>query len=76
LTPVSAIASSHFLWMRGSWSSNSIWRPPSGSRWCRRPRRQAALARDLLALVQQFNRADDGTIAVPGEYLEIVVARR
>jgi ubiquinone/menaquinone biosynthesis C-methylase UbiE len=37
---------------------------------------QAALARDLLALAGQFNRSGDSTMVVPGEYLEIVVARR
>jgi len=37
---------------------------------------QAALRRDLLALVGEFNRADDGTMVVPGEYLEVVVTKR
>ncbi|PWB64724.1 MAG: SAM-dependent methyltransferase [Bradyrhizobiaceae bacterium] len=37
---------------------------------------QAALAADLLALVQAFNRSGDATMLVPGEYLEIVVTRR
>ena len=37
---------------------------------------QQALADDLLALVGRFNRAGDGTVAAPGEYLEIVVTRR
>lgn len=37
---------------------------------------QAALAADLLALVQAFNRSGDATMVVPGEYLEIVVTRR
>jgi ubiquinone/menaquinone biosynthesis C-methylase UbiE len=36
---------------------------------------QAALQRDLTTLVDQFNRADDGTMAVPSEYLEIVITR-
>lgn len=40
------------------------------------PAAQAALERDLLALIGQFNRAKDGTMVVPGEYLEIVVTRR
>ena len=37
---------------------------------------QAALARDLLALVGDFNRADDGTVAVHSEYLEVVITKR
>ena len=37
---------------------------------------QAALESDLLALVGRFNRAADGTMVVPGEYLEIVVTRQ
>ena len=36
---------------------------------------QAVLQQELLALVGQFNRAGDGTMDVPGEYLEIVVTR-
>jgi ubiquinone/menaquinone biosynthesis C-methylase UbiE len=35
-----------------------------------------ALHADLVALIGRFNRADDGTVAVPSEYLEIVVTRR
>lgn len=37
---------------------------------------QAALQRDLLALVGRFNRSGDATMVVPGEYLEVVVTRR
>jgi ubiquinone/menaquinone biosynthesis C-methylase UbiE len=40
------------------------------------PEAQTALARDLRALVREFNRADDGTMVVPGEYLEVVATRR
>ncbi len=36
---------------------------------------QAALERDLLALVETFNRSGDGTMVVPSEYLEVVVTR-
>ncbi|HKA71138.1 MAG TPA: methyltransferase domain-containing protein, partial [Xanthobacteraceae bacterium] len=36
---------------------------------------QAALKRDLLALIDQFNRAEDGTMVVPSEYLEVVITR-
>jgi hypothetical protein len=39
------------------------------------PARQAALGRDLIALVGQFNRAEDGSMVVPSEYLEIVITR-
>ena len=40
------------------------------------PAAQAALRRDLLALVDQFNRSGDGSMVVPSEYLEIVITRR
>jgi SAM-dependent methyltransferase len=39
------------------------------------PQAQAALARDLLVLVAEFNRAKDGTMVVPSDYLEVVVTR-
>ena len=38
--------------------------------------RQDALERDLLALITTLNRAEDGTMVVASEYLEIVIARR
>jgi ubiquinone/menaquinone biosynthesis C-methylase UbiE len=37
---------------------------------------QAALEADLLNLFGRFNRAQDGTLAAPSEYLEVVVSRR
>jgi ubiquinone/menaquinone biosynthesis C-methylase UbiE len=37
--------------------------------------RQAALADDLLSLIARFNRADDGTMVVPSEYLQVVITR-
>ena len=37
---------------------------------------QSALTSDLMALIGQFNRSGDGSIVVPGEYLEIVITRR
>jgi ubiquinone/menaquinone biosynthesis C-methylase UbiE len=40
------------------------------------PAQQAALEDDLLALVARFNRAGDGTMVVPSDYLEIVITRR
>jgi SAM-dependent methyltransferase len=40
------------------------------------PAGQAALEADLLALIARFNRAEDGTMVVPGAYLEVVVTRR
>jgi SAM-dependent methyltransferase len=39
------------------------------------PPGQAALERDLLGLVDTFNRSGDGTMVVPSEYLEIVITR-
>jgi hypothetical protein len=35
-----------------------------------------ALEADLLALVRRFNRAQDGTVVIPSEYLEVVAVRR
>jgi hypothetical protein len=35
-----------------------------------------ALESDLLDLIARFNRADDGTMVVPSEYLEAVVVKR
>ena len=40
------------------------------------PGGQAALAGDLLALIHRLNRSGDSTMVVPGEYLEVVIARR
>lgn len=37
---------------------------------------RAALEADLLDLIARFNRADDGTMVVPSEYLESVIVRR
>jgi ubiquinone/menaquinone biosynthesis C-methylase UbiE len=39
------------------------------------PAAQAALRRDLVALIDQFNRSGDGSMVVPSEYLEIVITR-
>jgi ubiquinone/menaquinone biosynthesis C-methylase UbiE len=39
------------------------------------PAGQAALQRDLLELVAQFNRSGDESMVVPSEYLEVVVTR-
>ncbi len=36
---------------------------------------QAALGADLLALAAGFNRAEDGTMVLPSEYLEVVITR-
>lgn len=36
---------------------------------------QAALQRDLMALIDQFNRSGDSSMVVPSEYLEIVITR-
>lgn len=37
--------------------------------------RRPALEADLLELIGRFNRADDGSMVVPGEYLEVVVTK-
>jgi ubiquinone/menaquinone biosynthesis C-methylase UbiE len=37
---------------------------------------KAALTRDLMALVEQFNRSGDTSVVVPSSYLEVVVRRR
>lgn len=37
---------------------------------------RSALRRDLIALIGRFDRSGDGTMVVPGEYLEVVVTRR
>lgn len=37
---------------------------------------QKALAQDIAELIGRFNKAEDGTLVVPSEYLEIVVTRR
>ncbi len=38
--------------------------------------KQQALVADLIALIARFNRATDGGMVVPGEYLEIVISKR
>ena len=38
------------------------------------PAGQAALQGDLVALIDRFNRSGDGSMVVPAEYLEIVIA--
>jgi ubiquinone/menaquinone biosynthesis C-methylase UbiE len=40
------------------------------------PEGQAALREDLLSLMWQLNRANDGSMVVPSEYLEVVVVKR
>lgn len=37
---------------------------------------KAALERDILELIGEFNRAGDGTMVVPSEYLEAVITKR
>ena len=37
---------------------------------------RAALEADMLDLIGRFNRADDGTMVVPSEYLEAVIVKR
>jgi SAM-dependent methyltransferase len=38
--------------------------------------KQEALSADLIALAESFNRATDGTLVAPGEYLEVVIRRK
>jgi hypothetical protein len=38
--------------------------------------KQSALRNDIMALVAQFNHANDGTVAVRSEYLEVVIIKR
>jgi ubiquinone/menaquinone biosynthesis C-methylase UbiE len=37
---------------------------------------QAGLARDIIALIERMNVAKDGTMVLPGEYLEVVITRK
>ena len=37
---------------------------------------QQGLGKDLLALIGRMNRAEDGTMVVPSEYLEVVITKR
>ena len=39
------------------------------------PAARDTLTDDLLSLMERFNRADDGTVVVPSEYLEVIVTR-
>ena len=38
--------------------------------------KQEALAADLIALAEKFNRATDGTLVAPSEYIEVVIKRK
>jgi ubiquinone/menaquinone biosynthesis C-methylase UbiE len=40
------------------------------------PQRQTDLRNDLHALIVRMNRANDGTMVVPSEYLEVVITKR
>lgn len=40
------------------------------------PENQSALTKDLTTLIAKYNVADDGTMVVPSEYLEVVVTKR
>lgn len=40
------------------------------------PKGQIALTGDILALIEEFNRAKDGTMVVPGEYLEAIITKK
>ena len=38
--------------------------------------KQNGLRTDLRSLITRLNKADDGTMVVPGEYLEAVIVKR
>jgi len=38
--------------------------------------KQESLAEDLIGLAERFNRATDGSLVAPGEYLEVVIKRK
>ncbi len=38
--------------------------------------KQTDLEKDLLDLIDSFNRAEDGTMVVPSDYLEVIIAKR
>lgn len=38
--------------------------------------KQESLAADLIALAEKFNRATDGTLVAPSEYIEVVIKRK
>ncbi len=40
------------------------------------PEAREALEADLYSLLDQFNIAEDGTLVIPGQYLEVVITRR
>ncbi len=40
------------------------------------PQKQAVLHDDLVNLVARFNAAQDGTMVVPSEYLEVVITKK
>jgi hypothetical protein len=40
------------------------------------PAKQDGLHQDLLALIADFNKAGDGTMVAPGEYLEVVILKK
>jgi len=74
-----------------SWQRNFVFRYRSPEHWLEvfktfygpvlktfaalQPGAQAALERDVLAVIEQFNRSGDGSMVVPSEYLEIVITR-
>lgn len=38
--------------------------------------KQAELEKDLLGLIESLNQAEDGTMVVPSDYLEVIIAKR
>ena len=41
-----------------------------------RPEARKALEADLRALLDKFNVAEDGTLVLPSEYLEVVITKK
>ena len=39
-------------------------------------RKQNALEKDVFDLIKRMNKANDGTMVVPSEYLEVVIMKR
>ncbi len=51
-----------------------LWPGPQGIR-CDRSEGTGALEADLYALIDELNAADDGTLVIPSEYLEVVITK-
>jgi hypothetical protein len=66
---------------RSSWSAAAV---EPGDGWIEllkafaatRAEARQALKADLYALLDKFNAAEDGTLVVPSEYLQVIVTKR